>query len=210
MLTVLLIRHASCDHIGRRIAGRAAGTHLNGLGRAQAARLARALAQGRGQNSLFGPGLEALYSGPLERARETAEILAAPLGLSVVEAPGLDELDFGEWTGKTLDELDADPRWQAFNTSRAETRIPGGELMSEAVDRALDELARMERRHHGGAVCAVSHGDVIRGVLLRCLRTPLDEVHRLEVAPASVSLVQILDGEPLRALAINWTPDLSE
>jgi len=210
VLTVLLIRHASFDHVGHRVAGRAPGTHLNTHGREQARRLGRALAEAHGPNSLFGPRVVALYTSPQARARETAEILAGPLDLSVEEAPGLDELDFGEWTGKALDELDADPRWRAFNAARGETRIPGGELMCEAVDRAVAELAHIERRHPGAAVAAVSHADVIRGVLLRCLRMPLDEVHRLEVAPASVSLIEIFEGEPGRVLATNWTPDFSK
>jgi probable phosphoglycerate mutase len=208
VLTVLLIRHASFAGIGERIAGRAAGTRLNQRGREQAEQLGQALAHANSQNGLLRAPIAAVYSGPLERARETADILARSLGVPVQEAPGLDELDFGEWTGKALGELDADPRWRAFNTARSLTRIPGGELMSEAADRAVAELMRLERRHPDGVVCAVSHGDVIRGVLLRCLRMSMDEVHRLEVLPASVSVVDMAMGELRRALAINWTPDL--
>jgi broad specificity phosphatase PhoE len=53
-------------------------------------------------------------------------------------------------------------------------------------------------------VAAVSHGDVIRGVLLHCLGMPLNHVHRLEVAPASVSVVCLYEPVP-RVLAVNWT-----
>ena len=145
-----------------------------------------------------------MYSGPLERATETAEILGHELGLPVLVEHGLNELDFGAWTGRTLSELDGDPRWHAFNSAREHTRIPGGELMAEAIDRAAEALARMEQAHPGGVVAAVSHGDIIRGLLLRALRMPLDEVHRIEVSPASVSAVQVWDGEPGRVLSVNW------
>lgn len=205
MVTVLLIRHATCDHIGRRIAGRAPGTHLDPHGRAEAERLGRAMAR-NSQNGLY--RLAALYCGPLERARETAEILGRAIGTPVYEASGLDEMDFGEWTGRTLEELATDPRWRAFNAARGATRIPGGEHMSEAVDRAMAELGRLERLHPGATVGAVSHGDVIRGILLRGLRMELDDVHRLEIAPASVSVIELAEGEPRRVIVLNWTPDL--
>jgi broad specificity phosphatase PhoE len=186
MLTVLLIRHATCDHVGQRIAGRAPGVCLNSQGRAEARLLAEALAARR---------IDAVYSGPLERAMETARELAKRLGRTPHVAAGLDELDFGEWTGRSIGSLEADPRWRAFNQARGATRIPGGELMGEAVDRAMAELARFGREHPDGLVAAVSHGDIIRGVLLRCLGMPLDAVHRIEtVAPASVSVVRLFDG----------------
>jgi probable phosphoglycerate mutase len=194
VLTVLLIRHAACDHLGHRIAGRAPGVGLNRRGRVEARVLAEALAERR---------IDAVYSGPLERAMETAGALAARLGQTVRIAPALDELDFGEWTGRSLVSLAEDPRWRAFNGARGVTRIPGGELMGEAVERAMAELARFEREHPHGIVAAVSHGDVIRGVLLRCLGMPLDDVHRLEVAPASVSVVRVVR-DRAQVVGVNW------
>jgi len=193
--TVLLVRHAACDHVGHRIAGRAPGVHLNSGGRAEAAALAEVLGE---------LPIGAVYSGPLERAWETAAALASRLGRSVLPAPGLDELDFGDWTGRSLDSLAAEPLWRKFNEARGATRIPGGESMSEAVDRATAELARMRHEQQDGVVAAVSHGDVIRGVLLHCLGMPLDHVHRLEVATASVSVVRLDDPVP-HVLAVNWT-----
>ena len=194
--TILLVRHAACDHVGRRIVGRAPGVHLNSRGRAEAEALAGALGR---------LPIVAVYSAPLERAWETAAVLAAPLGSPVLPAPGLDELDFGAWTGRSLDALAAEPTWQAFNEARGSTRIPQGESMPEAVDRAMAELARIGREHPDGVVAAVSHGDVIRGVLLHCLGMPLDHVHRLDVSPASVSAIRLYDPAP-RVLTVNWTP----
>jgi probable phosphomutase (TIGR03848 family) len=196
-LSVLLVRHAACDHVGRQIAGRSRGVHLNARGRAEAEALAEALAA---------LPIEAIYSGPLERARETAAVLGDRLGRPLAVAGGLDELDFGDWTGRTLDSLEPEPLWQAFNAARGATRIPGGELMAEAVDRAMAELVRIREERPNGLVAAVSHGDIIRGVLLHCLGVSLDHVHRLEVAPASVSVVRLYDPAP-QVLAVNWTPE---
>jgi len=204
MLTILLIRHATCDHVGRLIAGRAAGVRLNATGREQARCLAGQLSRLGAGDSAPGGRLQAVYSGPLERATETAEILGRELGLPVRVDRGLNELDFGAWTGRPLSELEGDPTWRAFNLAREHTRIPGGELMSEAVDRAIEALARIEQAYPDGSVAAVSHGDIIRGVLLRTLRMSLDEIHRIEVLPATVSTLEFWNGEPGRVLTINW------
>lgn len=197
MTTVLLIRHGMCDPVGKSIAGRTPGVHLNRQGRAQAADLARVLSR---------LPIEAVYSSPMERAVETALPLGLALGRPVREAPGLTELDFGEWTGRSLVELERDPRWPAFNEHREATRIPGGESMGEVVSRAVGTLSDILRTHGEAVVAAVSHGDVIRAVLMHCLGAPLDRIHGLEVAPGSVSAVQLGEGAS-RVLAVNWRGD---
>jgi probable phosphomutase (TIGR03848 family) len=194
--TLLLIRHALCDPVGRSIAGRSPGVHLNPEGRHQAAALAEALAA---------LPVLAVYSSPLERAVETAEPLARRFGREVEMLEELNELDFGEWTGRTLPELEPLALWRAWNDSRSSARMPGGESMAEVVDRALEGVRRIQRAHAGGMVAAVSHGDVIRGLLAHLLRMPLDLLHRLEVSPASVSVLG-LDGDAPRLAALNWRP----
>jgi len=196
-LTLLLIRHAACDHVGRRLAGRSPGVHLNADGRHQAEALAAALAR---------LPIGAVYSGPLERARETGAVLAERLGRPLGAASGLDELDYGDWTGRTLESLSDDPTWRAFNASRSTTRIPGGESMDEVVARAGAELERLRRAHPGGLVAAVSHGDVIRGLLLHALGVSLDHIHRLEIAPASVSVLRLFEEKVWQVLTVGWTP----
>ena len=196
MTTFLLIRHALCDPVGKAIAGRAPGVHLNAEGRAQAARLAARLA------SL---SISAIYSSPLERAMETAEPLAHQLGLSVVPAAGLNEVDFGDWTGRTLAELDQLPEWRLFNSSRGSTRIPNGETMDEVLTRATGILEDIRKRAAGAGqlVAAISHGDVLRSVLVHSLGASLDLIQRIEIAPASVSVLAFRGGAP-RVLLLNW------
>src|SRR5215210_6384313 len=187
MLTLLLVRHALCDHVGRLIAGRTPGIHLNEAGRAQARELSLRFAA---------LPIAAVYSGPLERSRETAGPIAEALGVPLGQADGLDELDFGEWTGRSLEELESEPLWRAFNTFRSSTRIPGGELAGEVVGRALDEVSRFERKHPKRLVVAVSHGDVIRSLVAHYAGMPIDLLLRLEISPASVSAVRIQDHGP--------------
>jgi probable phosphomutase (TIGR03848 family) len=197
MTTFLLIRHALCDPVGRQIAGRMPGVHLNEVGREQA----RALA-----DRLKGLSLDALYSSPLERALETAAPIAASHGIPVQPAPGLNEVDFGEWTGRTLLELDPLPAWQRFNRFRSGSRIPGGENMAEVLSRSLAEVERLTRLHSrsDAQVAVVSHGDVLRMLVVHALGMTADLLHRLELNPASVSLLQIEDYGP-RVLLLNST-----
>jgi probable phosphoglycerate mutase len=199
MTTFLLIRHAHCDPVGHAIAGRALGVHLNGRGKAEAATLGARLA---------GLPIGAVYSSPLERAVQTATAVAERLGLRVETAPGLNEVDFGEWTGRTLAELDQTAEWKSFNSFRSGTRIPGGESMTEVLARALAELGRLDRAHAGSRelVAVVSHGDVLRAVIAHYLGIPTDLFQRIELSPASVSVLTLEPHGP-RLLLLNSLPE---
>lgn len=198
MTGFLLIRHAHCDPLGHAISGRTPGVHLSTQGRAQADELAGRLAQ---------LAISAIYSSPLERTLETAAPLASRLMLSVQQEPGLIELDFGQWTGKTLDQLRGDPQWTQFNTFRSGARIPGGESTAEVLVRAVDAVERIGRAHRGRLVALVSHGDVLRTLLTYYLGMPLDLLFRLEISPASVSVVRISEHGP-EVSAVNSSGDL--
>src|SRR4051812_37079784 len=106
MTTLLLCRHGATDAIGKRIVGRIPGIDLNPHGVVQARELAA---------HLRALPVEAIYSSPLERCLQTAAPCAEALDLSVREHEGLNELDFGAWSGLTLAELDGIPEWKQFN-----------------------------------------------------------------------------------------------
>jgi broad specificity phosphatase PhoE len=197
--TFLLIRHALCDPVGISIAGRTAGVHLNDAGRRQAAALAGRLGR---------LPIAAIRSSPLERAVETAEPLAAALNLHVIEDAGLNEVDFGEWTGRTLAELDGLPEWRDFNERRSSTRIPGGETIAEVVSRSLATLEQVRGSPEltGRLVALVSHGDLLRSLVAHCIGMNPDALHRIEVAPASVSILLSEDGN-WRLLLLNSTEE---
>jgi broad specificity phosphatase PhoE len=182
--TFLLVRHASHDLLGRVLAGRKAGVHLSEAGYREAIGVADRLSR---ENAV------AVHSSPRERARETAQPIAERLGLEVEVYSGLDEIDFGEWTGLTFDALKPDPWWQAWNTARSETRCPGGETMVEAQARAVRHIEATRLRYGTAHVILVSHQDVIKSVLAHVLGLSLDCMHRFEVGPASVSAIAIGD-----------------
>jgi probable phosphomutase (TIGR03848 family) len=197
MVKILLVRHGAHDLLGRTVAGRMEGVPLNPGGHEQAARLAEQLA------SL---PVQAVYSSPVQRAVETVTPIAERLRLDITFSEALSELDFGEWTGRTLAELMDEPIWQRFNSFRTGTTVPGGERFLDVQARAVGELDRIAGLHPEGLVVVVSHGDVIRAVLTFYLGMPLDHYMRFEISPASVSVVD-LNSYGVRVLTMNWTPD---
>ena len=178
---VLLVRHAVTPTTGKILTGSARGLHLSEEGRKQAAAVARRLAPV--------PAIAAVYSSPLERARETAEAIAHARGLAVRLERGLLECDFGAWTGASLRRLARRREWRVVQRHPSGFRFPGGESFVEMQSRIAEAARRLVERHPGRAIVAVSHADPIKALLAHVLGTPLDLFQRLVIAPASVSAV---------------------
>src|SRR3954454_626478 len=128
MALLHLLRHGQHSLGGGVLAGRTPGVGLTERGRAEIAAACECLA---------GETIAALYASPLQRTRESAEIVAERLGLPIAFRDDLIELDFGDWTGTTFASIRADPRWQPWNQHRSLSRIPGGETMREVQNRAV-------------------------------------------------------------------------
>lgn len=182
MTTFALIRHASHALLGHTIVGRRPGVQLGASGLREAEALA-----GR----LEGWPIEALYSSPLERARATAAPLADRLHLEVQIAQELNEIDYGAWTNRTLADLRELAEWRRFNLFRSGSRIPGGETMLEVQERMLRLLERLGAAHPEQTIALVSHGDVIKAALAYYLGVPLDLLQRIELGPASLSILRV-------------------
>jgi broad specificity phosphatase PhoE len=193
-MNVLLIRHATHDAVGKKILGRTPGIHLGHSGIQQAKYLAEVL-------SVL--PIDAVYCGPLERARETAEPLARRLDLPVRVADEFNELDMGDWTNRALGELDLLPEWHHWNTERSKTTPPNGESMDHVQARVLGKLAALRNQFQWIAV--FTHGDVIRATLTRFLGMNLNLLFRFQIDPGSISVVQMhADCAIVRIL--NWVP----
>lgn len=191
-----LVRHGEHVLAGRVLAGRAPGIGLSERGRSEIASVAEHLA---------GEQIGALYSSPLRRTKETAKILSTRLDLPVGYREDVIELDFGEWTGLTFDQVRADARWELWRSCRSIATVPGGESMRQVQDRVVNALFDLRRTHGDGTVVIVSHGDVIRAALLFALGMPLDFYSRLEIGLASISTIRI-DDSGIRVPVVNERP----
>jgi uncharacterized phosphatase len=148
---IALVRHGQTDwNRIRRIQG-ASDIPLNGVGRRQARDAG---------DKLAGGGWNAVYSSPLSRAAETAEIIAERLGLfEPVPVPGLAERGYGLAEGLTGTEVR-----ERFGRGP----VPGRESTESVLTRALDALDGLAQRHPDDGIVVVSHGGVI-GALVRWL-----------------------------------------
>lgn len=191
--TILLIRHASHAHLGKILSGRLAGIGLSDIGAGEAERLA---------DHLRLHELSAIQSSSVQRARETADAIAAGRGLDVAICDAFDEIDFGDWTGRAFDALAGDPDWHHWNNSRATATPPRGESMAAAQERVVAHLEALARAHAGESVAVVTHCDIIRAALVHVLGLSLDAFHRFDVDPASVSRIAMGDWGA-RVLSIN-------
>ncbi len=183
MTTFFLIRHAHCDGVGEVLWGRRRDVHLNERGKRESRALAQRVVRNR---------LDAIYSSPLERALETAAVIAEHTdGIPVNTNEQLNELDYGEWTGATIESLRNDPVWQRFNTIRSRTPIPGGESIFEAQARIVAELKRLSLKHGNEQVAIVSHADMIKVALAYFAGLDVDRLGELNLPPCSISMLEL-------------------
>jgi probable phosphomutase (TIGR03848 family) len=195
MATVLLVRHGrTAANSSGILAGRTSGVRLDDLGTEQAARAGARLA---------GLRLAALVTSPLERCRQTARALVA----AQAEAPrvqsdrGLNECDYGDWQGRPLKELAKEGLWRTVQAQPSAAGFPGGETLAAMQARAVAAVRRhdaaVQEADGASAVwVAVSHGDVLKAVLADALGTHLDHFQRIQVDPASISIIRYTESRP--------------
>ena len=192
MSTFYLIRHGQNDYLGRALAGRLP-VELNAKGHQEANQLAQALKE---------KGITRIFSSTIRRAVQTAEPIAEALSLEIVIAEEFQEIDFGAWTGQEMARLDQDERWKSFNRYRSGTRIPGGELMLEVQARVVSRLEALRREFPNETMAVTSHGDPIKSAVAYYLGAPLDLFQRIEIDPASCSVLRLEDWGP-QVLGVN-------
>jgi probable phosphoglycerate mutase len=198
MPIIYLIRHGHNDY-GKKglLPGRLPGVHLNEKGRAEAAALAEALRD---------IPLKAVYSSPLDRAMETARIVAEVHGLKIEKRPNLIETALGDWEGKSVKRLSRDKRWRQLQEHPSQFRFPGGEWMVEQQTRLITEVQTLSARHKAkDHFAVVGHADPLKLIIAYYIGLPLDLFQRLRVDLASVSTL-IVGAKETQLLRMNWKP----
>jgi broad specificity phosphatase PhoE len=166
-MRVILVRHGETELNARGAYRGRLDVGLSRRGRAESRAAGRALRAAP---------LAAVYASPLRRAVQTAgEIAARHRALAVEAAPEFIDMDFGEWQGKTVAEVEGlwPEVFRAWVERPAEARIPGGETLAAVRDRALTGLRRLAAAHGDAAVVLVSHGVVNKVTLCAVLGLPV-------------------------------------
>lgn len=202
MPTVLLVRHGrTTANASGVLAGWTAGVGLDDTGREQAQALAARVAAAN-------LPVSRIVSSPLQRCQETADLVAerAAPGIPVGLDDRLGECRYGAWTGRKLSELAKEDLWRVVQDQPSGARFPDGEdypgeSMAGMQSRALEVVRQVdvEVRAASGADAiwvAVSHGDVIKAILADAAGAHLDQFQRIQVDPASVSVVRYTSRRP--------------
>lgn len=202
MATVLLLRHGrTAANTSGVLAGWTPGIGLDDRGREQAEALAARIADA-------GITVCRVVSSPLQRCQETAAIVVAKAaeGIPIEEDDRLGEARYGAWTGRRLGELAKEELWRVVQDQPSAARFPDGDVypgesMAQMQSRALDAVrgldAEVEKAHGADAIwVAVSHGDVIKSILADAAGAHLDQFQRIQVDPASVSVVRYTARRP--------------
>ncbi len=212
MATLLLVRHGrTTANASGLLAGRTPGVRLDEVGADQVARTGARLGA---------VPIAALVTSPQERCRQTARAVATGQrdadrpALKAVTERGLAECDYGEWQGRAIKELLREPLWQVVQRQPSAAAFPGGESMVAMQHRAVAAVRRIDaeitREHGSDAVwVAVSHGDIIKSVLADALGMHLDLFQRINVDPASVSIVRYAEDRPYVLASNTHDGDLS-
>lgn len=184
----VLVQHAACAQMDNVLLGRTADVGLDAHGRVQARNVATQLAQEH-------PALVA--SSPRLRARQTAVAIAAHAACAMRTCDEFDEVDFGEWSGRSFAELARDARWQHWNTHRAIAATPAGDTMVRVRERASAALRSLGEEFADRTIVVVTHAEVIRAVQLRARHIPARSYWTLAVPPASMHVL-LLQGAEFR------------
>jgi alpha-ribazole phosphatase/probable phosphoglycerate mutase len=143
--------------------------------------------------------LSAVYCSPRTRCRTGAQLIAAVHACPVRAVSALRELDFGEFEGRTYDEIasthpDIYKQWMQTPT---EVRFPGGEGFAEMRDRVLAVMEQLRRQNTASSFAVVAHGGVNRIVLADALGIPAAKIFRIGQKYAAMNLVQYYEEQPI-------------
>ncbi len=196
MTYILLIRHGQNDWVSKqRLAGWLPGVHLNEIGRRQAEDLSERLGE---------LPLSQIYSSPLERCMETALVIAKPHNLEVISLEELGEVRYGKWEGKKLKKLRKQKRkWYAVQHYPSRFRFPGGESFVAVQQRAVSAIEKLCDLHEEELIALVSHADLIKLALSYYSGSHIDLFQRINISPASASLLSLSKDGPVRIMRVN-------
>jgi probable phosphoglycerate mutase len=195
---LLLVRHGETDDNRNLVFQGQLGLGLNDLGRRQAGLLAARLALAPDRPAV-------LVSSDLARARETAEILGAALGLSPTLDPGLREVYLGAWQGLSHAEIAArfPDEWAAWRAGR-DIRRGGGETYAELAERVFRAVSALADAHPGRTSLVVSHGAALKGFVARVLGLASEGMRAFRVqANTGVTVVERDEARVWRLLVWN-------
>ncbi|MBI2159948.1 MAG: histidine phosphatase family protein [Candidatus Rokubacteria bacterium] len=146
--------------------------------------------------ALGGKPVAAVYTSPLERARASAEVIAKPHRLEVQIEAGFREMAFGEWEGRSRDEVARDfpQAYEHWRSAPERLALPGGERLTDVAARVNRALGALIDAHAGELVVLVSHAIVLRLIVLQALGLGPERLWTVDASPAGITEIEYEPG----------------
>jgi probable phosphomutase (TIGR03848 family) len=205
MSTIIFLRHGhSAANATDTLTGHLPGIGLSSTGKKQALALVERIGKNR---------IDYLHVSPIERCQLTIDPWLRSKNssslLSMEIRDGLSEIDFGDWSGKKLSSLRRNPLWKDVQHHPSSVTFPGGESFRKAQKRAVAAVEQIVSMKGDKTHLVVSHSDTIKLVLVHHLGMKLDDFQKLNISPASFSILRTHKGSS-SILAINNSQSLTE
>lgn len=196
---LLLIRHGQTSLHSRGImVGWTNDPGLDAQGRVQVQELAQRV------SAFSQMRFDALYTSPLPRAQQTAEILGGVLGLPLCVDENLKDINVGDWTGQPYQKFRESEFGRRYFLDPVGVRFPHGEEIEEVQDRVIPVVMQIRRDFSQGAAILVSHHDVIKLIVAYCTGQSLHGLHRMANIPtASGVMISFLQDNMTQVIALS-------
>ena len=200
MSRLVFLRHAhSTANESGILSGRLSGVSLSKQGKEQAIALI---------DRIGASSFDQIRISPLERCHQTIQPwLSSKFAGGVKEFvidDGLNEVDYGRWSGRKLSALRREPLWKQVQNRPATVTFPDGERMQSAQKRVLASIQECHAKRKNGVFLFISHGDVIKAAVAHLIGVPLNSFQNLVINPASLSILDF-DGKSARLLCYSDT-----
>lgn len=136
-----------------------------------------------------------IYTSPLKRCLQTAKILGKRIEIS----NDLIEIDFGEWEGLTITQMQRrHPRkFNMWLNNFADTKMPGGESVKAMIRRVERFWEYLRKRHNNGNILIATHGGPAKVIIMKALGLPIKNFWHFHIDTGGVSVIESFDGIPM-------------
>ncbi|MBS4539944.1 histidine phosphatase family protein [Clostridium sp. D2Q-11] len=149
-------------------------------------------------NKLKNTDFEYIYSSDLNRAYNTAKIISDKLSTELIQIEDLREINFGDWQGLTLEEIEKknNKDYYTWRNTPHNLTIPKGESLIKVQERAMGFINKLHEKHKGKNILLVSHGVVIKVILLGLLDLDLSNYRKLSISNCGLTIVEFINNKP--------------
>jgi probable phosphoglycerate mutase len=200
---IILIRHGECEgNIKGMFRGRS-DFPLNERGFIQAQDLAREL------NNF---SIKYIYTSPLSRARQTAEVISYQCGVEIKVEEGFNNIELGNWEGRYKKEIEKrfPVEWKLWVSNPEKLQVKGIETLYEVQKRSMTCLNNLISKHKGETLAVVSHRAVLKPLIAGCLNIASPYFWKIHLDTASYSFLLYKEGMEYCLVQLNQTKHLKE